>query len=158
MALSASCVMEWNISLAIFLATKSVLCLEAIFSILWSAGKCWMEEDNSHFCSVHWPSSISAQPRRIHVCCCYRAGLLGQEPLGESGILTLAQPRWAYLKSCAATELGTLACLPVDFAPGQARDMSSSKRRCDEIVKLRSLEQVSVCSFSQSLRRRKALG
>jgi len=32
-ALSASCVMEWNISLAIFLATKRVLCLEAIFSV-----------------------------------------------------------------------------------------------------------------------------
>ena len=31
-ALSVSCVMEWNISLAIFLATKCVLCLEAIFS------------------------------------------------------------------------------------------------------------------------------
>jgi len=32
-ALSVSCVMEWNISLAIFLATKCVLCLEAIFSV-----------------------------------------------------------------------------------------------------------------------------
>jgi len=27
--------MEWNISLAIFLATKRVLCLEAIFSVFW---------------------------------------------------------------------------------------------------------------------------
>jgi len=94
-ALSASCVMEWNISLAIFLATKSVLCLDAVFSCFWSAGKYWMEEDQSHSCSVHWPSSISAQPRRTCVCCCYRAGLLGREPLGESGITTLAQPRWA---------------------------------------------------------------
>lgn len=33
MALSVSCVMEWNISLAIFLATKRILCLEAIFSL-----------------------------------------------------------------------------------------------------------------------------
>jgi len=96
-ALSASCVMEWNISLAIFLATKSVLCLEAIFSVLWTASKCRVEEDNSHYCSVHWPSSISAQPRRTPVCCCYRAGLLGREPWGESGISTLAQPRWASL-------------------------------------------------------------
>ena len=94
-ALSVSCVMEWNISLAIFLATKSVLCLDAVFSFLWSAGKYWMEEDQSHSCSVHWPSSISAQPRRTCVCCCYRAGLLGWEPLGESGLTTLAQPRWA---------------------------------------------------------------
>jgi len=94
-ALSVSCVMEWNISLAIFLATKSVLCLDAVFSFSWSSGKYWMEEDQSHSCSVHWPSSISAQPRRTCVCCCYRAGLLGQEPLGESGMSTLAQPRWA---------------------------------------------------------------
>jgi hypothetical protein len=38
-ALSVSCVMEWNISLAIFLATKCVLCLEAIFSIFCPLGK-----------------------------------------------------------------------------------------------------------------------
>jgi hypothetical protein len=31
----------------------------------------------------------------LTVCCCYRAGLLGREPLGESGISTLVQPRWA---------------------------------------------------------------
>ena len=93
-ALSASCVMEWNISLAIFLATKGVLCVGAIFSIFWSASMCWMEEDHSHFCSVHWPSSIRAQPRRICVCCCYRAGLLGREPLDENDTSTLAQPRW----------------------------------------------------------------
>jgi hypothetical protein len=60
-----------------------------------SAGKFWMEEDHSHFCSVHWPSSISAQLRRTRVCCCYRAGLLGRGPLGGSGMSTLAQPRWA---------------------------------------------------------------
>src|ERR1700722_15136509 len=87
--------MEWNISLAIFLATKRVLCLEAMFSRFLSASKCWMEEDHSHFCSIHRPSSISAQSRRAHVCCRHRAGLLDRGPLGGSGISTLAQPRWA---------------------------------------------------------------
>jgi hypothetical protein len=38
-ALSVSCVMEWNISLAIFLAMKCVLCLEAIFSVFCPLGK-----------------------------------------------------------------------------------------------------------------------
>jgi len=45
-------------------------------------GKCWMEEDHSHSCSVLRPSAISAQPRRTHVCCCHRVGLLGRELLG----------------------------------------------------------------------------
>jgi len=66
---SVSCVMEWNISLAIFLATKRVLSLEAIFSVFWLLARYWMEEDHSHFCSVHWPSSISAQSRLTRVCC-----------------------------------------------------------------------------------------
>jgi hypothetical protein len=72
-----------------------------------SAGKFWMEEDHSHFCSVHWPSSISAQLRRTRVCCCYRAGLLGRGPLGGSGYVDLGSIAlgFIYLGSCAATEL-----------------------------------------------------
>jgi hypothetical protein len=91
-----------------------------------SADKCWMEEDHSHFCSVHRPSSISAR-----VCCCYRAGLLGRGPLGGSGMSTLAQLRWASFiwGHVLLPSRGTLACL----SPGFAR---SQKGRCNQIVKL----------------------
>jgi hypothetical protein len=94
-ALSVSCVMEWNISLAIFLAAKRVLCLEAIFFILCLLASAGWRRTIPIFYSVHWPSSIRAQSRRTRVCCCYRAGLLGRGPLGGSGVSTLAQPRWA---------------------------------------------------------------
>ena len=69
---------------------EACLVLGSYFLRFLSAGRCWMEEDHSHFCSVHRPSSVSAR-----VCCCYRAGLLGRGPLGGSGMSTLAQPRWA---------------------------------------------------------------
>jgi hypothetical protein len=74
---------------------EACLVLGSYFLRFLSAGKCWMEEDHSHFCSVHRPSSISAQLRRTHICCCYRAGLLGRGPLSGSGMSTLAQLRWA---------------------------------------------------------------
>src|SRR5436305_11350064 len=82
-ALSASCVMEWNISLAIFLATKRVLCLEAIFSVSGLlAGAGWRKTALVSILFI-WPSSIGVRPRRTCVCCCCRAGLLGQESLSE---------------------------------------------------------------------------
>jgi hypothetical protein len=135
--------------------------LEAIFSpisgLLASAG---MEEDHSHFCSVLRPSSISAQPRRTHVCCCYRAGLLGRELLDERGITDLGLIALGFpVKSCAATELGTLACLSPDFARSVSRETCRSLNDvATRLFKLRSLEQGSVCSSSQSCNEEKALG
>jgi len=155
-ALSVSCVMEWNISLAIFLATKRVLCLEAIFSRFLAAGKCWMEEDHSHFCSVHRPSSISAQLRRTRVCCCYRAGLLGRGPLGwewyvDPGSTALG---FIYLGSCAATELGTLACSLTWFrAESSGRHVILQRTLQLDCQIGGGREQLLVCSFSHSLQR-----
>jgi hypothetical protein len=73
-----------------------------------SAGKCWIEEDHSHSCSAHRPSSISAQSRRTRVCCCYRAGLLGRGPVGWEWYVDLGSTALGFicLGSCAATELG----------------------------------------------------
>jgi hypothetical protein len=87
---SVSCVMEWNISLAIFLATKRVLSLEAIFSVFWLlASTGWRK---TILISVR---STGPRPLVLASACCYRAGLLGRGPLGGSGMSTLAQPRWA---------------------------------------------------------------
>ena len=113
------------------------LALGSYFLRFLAAGKCWMEEDHSHFCSVHWPSSISAQPRQTRVCCCYRAGLLGRGQLGGSGMSTLAQLRWASLMwgHVLLPSQGTLARLSPGFARSQVADMSFSKGRCTQIVK-----------------------
>jgi len=40
---------------------EACLVLGSYFLRFLSASRCWMEEDHSHFCSVHWPSSISAR-------------------------------------------------------------------------------------------------
>ena len=117
--------MEWNISLAIFLATKRVLCLEAIFSVFLSASRCWMEEDHSHFCSVHRPSSISARVSLLLPSGIDGPGTVGWEWYVDPGSTALG---FIYLGSCAATELGTLACLSPGFARSQVANMSFSKR------------------------------
>jgi hypothetical protein len=84
------------------------LVLGSYFLRFWSARRYRVEEDCSRFYSIHWPSSIHVRPRRTCVCCCCRAGLLGQEWLTRAA----SKPNstalgFSCLKSCAATELGT---------------------------------------------------
>jgi hypothetical protein len=87
--------MEWNISLAIFLATKCVLCLEAIFSVL-----CLLA-------SSGWRKTIpisvrSTGPRPLVLNCAGLASAAATEPDCWAGdrwvgvvMSTLAQSRWA---------------------------------------------------------------
>jgi len=86
---------------------EACLVLGSYFLRFLSASRCWVEEDHSHFCSVHWPSSISARvclllPSRIA-----GPGTVGWEWYVDPGSTALGS---IYLGSCAATELGTLAC------------------------------------------------
>jgi hypothetical protein len=107
---------------------EACLVLGSYFLRFLSASRCWMEEDHSHFCSVHRPSSISARvclllPSRID-----GPGTVGWEWYVDPGSTALG---FIYLESCAATELGTLACLSTGFARSQVANMSFSKGRCN---------------------------
>jgi len=125
--------MEWNISLAIFLATKRVLCLEAIFSVFWLLA------------SAGWRKTIlisvrSTGPRPLVLNCAGLASAAANEPdcwagnrWGGSGMSTLAQPRWAPFiwGHVLLPSWGLWHVLSPGFARSQVSDMSFSKGRCN---------------------------
>ena len=151
--------MEWNISLAIFLATKRVLCLEAIFSVsrlLASAG--WRK--------TALASILFVGPRPFVF---NRAGLTSVAAVEP---VCWARNRWtraaskpnstalgfSYLKSCAATELGTPGASLTRLRATPGWEMySSPKETCNKNCILGSCEQSSVCSFSRFLEQKKSL-
>ena len=109
MALSVSCVMEWNISLAIFLATKCVLLFGSYFLrflVRWaSAG--WRKTILISVRSTG-PRPLVLNRAGLASAAAIRAGLLGRGLLGwewyfvDLGSIALG---FIYLGSCAATEL-----------------------------------------------------
>jgi hypothetical protein len=150
--------MEWNISFAIFLATKRVLFLEAIFSIFWSTGSAGWRKTTLI-------SVLFAGPRPLVL---NRAGLTSvaaTEPVcwaGNRWVRVVYRPQ---LNRAGLHLLEVMCCYRAwhtGLSPGvarrQMRDMPISKGSCNENAKLGSRGQSSFCSFLQSLQRRKAVG
>jgi len=132
-ALSVSCVMEWNISLAIFLATKCVLCLEAIFSVLClPASSGWRKTI---------PISVrSTGPRPLVLNCAGLASAAATEPdcwAGDRWVGVVCRP---WLNRAGLHLFGVMCCYRAEELRHVSHPVSRAKSNGRHVIHQRTLQ------------------